>query len=363
MKIAKSTRFWNLAIAGIIIIAFNLFAESPQAWQIKKAMLVNYNPGIGPLNGVVRTNNFLRKLDASGHVLTFGNSQVGSVFAGNRQGKDSIYWTFIPSTPISCYKYFQEDLAKAKPKAVLLYLSDINMSMNPFFIPLKYHNFSIPTFMQDLNTIKNQNIYINKDDAQIIFFSEMVKALKESVFLKAFIDKAFFKSSEKKPIKKNKDKAHSKEKNASIKKDKEQSTSKKKEDKALVVFDKKVKNQDKEIEKLIDKRKYGKYEKNIAHNLKELENFCQYLSQHGVSTVIVDSQYHIDAYNYEGDDVQTNNFIIKEFCKQFNFVHHIDIEEMTVLSENEFADHIHFTKEGGRKVRKDIAKSLSQINF
>lgn len=369
MKIVKSERILNLVITLACIAGLNLMAELQSVWPIKANLLANYNPGIGPLNGVVRTNNFLNDTDVEDKILTFGNSQVGSVFAGNKQMQDDIAWTFIPSTPIACYKYYIDQIIEAKPKAVMLYLSDIDMTVNPFFIPLKYHNFSVTNYLSDLSDIKRQDLFIDKEENQIILFSELIKPLKESVFLKSVLDKTWFSLDQapKKPAVKKKKKNRKKTQPKPQTLDKEivndnpeLKAEPKKE--GNIAFDKTPSPLEKQIEKLKYKREYKRHQLQVLYNKKALLDFCNDLYNHNIFTIIVDAQYHPDAFNFVDDSVQDPGFIIKEFCDEHEMVYHIPLSDMRKLQAEDFIDEIHFTKPGGAKVRADIVDYLNKMN-
>lgn len=339
-----SKRIVNVAAAFIIIQLLSLLFYSPLSWQIQEP-LFNYTKHTELINNVIHFNNYVNNAKNEGKsMLAFGNSQVRSVFLSHKNKvEEEFAWTYIAAFRLAALPHYTPYLKKLKPDNIVLYLSDKDLNQTTVFHSLMHHPAKLSRLLKDGSKIMKHTDH-NRTDLATIYGSEFFFPLKFSYQLKHlvkdhFFDKSLIKSLSGRKVKSDFQEKHDDPKNEAI-----------------------IKRKKNGIKSLIHLRDKEYRPDLMTYNIKLLREFIESMNKDGIGIIIIEAQYHPDAYNHEKYKDQDPHETINRIAADYDHVTVLDINDQLLLEDEEYIDHIHFTKEGGKRLMAKIMEGLETID-
>ncbi len=317
-------RRWRTAVnTGIIILAMRIILfQNPLAWYVYHHTL---DPEvIGWRQSSVLYDEFARykKHDEVAY-LAVGSSQTGAVYNFSRDTLANFDVKSLAGlSPVDLYLY-RHNISNYEPKTILLYLSDFDLGRPPVLETLKLappQGIHFPDVYRNLRTHFSGEPF--ERTVKEMLAGELFPEYKYSFIFKGYIDQLFNKNSVFPSV-------------AASMSDTEYE---------MYQFE--------QLKKVID-------EEHIPINLYYLNKFISFFEERGISILILEGQYHPNAYTEKNLAVRKKvRSKLANLEKSHHNVRFIPDSEIMLFKTSDYRDAYHVNQEAGAEFTQHVVRYI-----
>lgn len=328
----------GISIFAICSLICSLILHSDQSWKFQRKHF-NYQKHTEIVNNVITFHNYVKPENIKDKIFGFGNSQMRSIFRSHKKNSNSEFtWAYIAAFRVCALPYYTQDIINAKPRKLILYLTDRDLNHTIVFHSLFHHPFSLARYLKELpETLK----YTHHSTTEVfqILFSEVFFPLKFSYQFKNFLNDKLFTVPKSGKVK-------SFEIIAEISEGEKKASKSKK--------NKKNKKLDNQIKGLIRQADLSRHPELLNYNVNLFREFLERLLDNNIEVLIIEGQYHPKAMKELIKSGVDPHHKLNEIANSYESVNILPLEDQLILNENEYTDHVHFTKMGGGKLMNQL---------
>lgn len=358
-------RIINVLISACVawLMAFCLHSGSSWAFQNSYFRLGIHNEVV---KNVIQINDLNKNKTMEGKTLAFGNSQIRSVFLTHKNKKEAdLNWFYLGAFRYGAWPYFKDQLINSQPDTILLFLSDKDFNYRVVFNSLFHHPISLKRYLTEISSIKKFTDHSDSELAQI-GLSEVITPFKFSYQLKHLVKEKLFliPTNPKQKKKKNRVKSDYQERKQGQGK-KKVNKKKKKKNKAQLEREKYKDLDDltyRGVKSLLRLRDLSLNPDRVEYNLSLFTEFLEEALANDIKIIFVEGQWHPRAMDHPNFKDEDPHKLINEIADKYEGISVMDINDQIKLKAKDYVDHIHFTKEGGKRLKESILKQLAIHN-